>query len=103
MKMNTAQKKKMQMEQAKAIGKVNGRIREAFLEGQRSGIYDTVYMMLWVLHEKEGYGKQRLTRVYKELVKLADCVIEEEKTALTLDDIKKALAEECGIVISPVK
>lgn len=101
--MSKAQQKKQEMENKIALNVINQRIRAAFDEGQKIGIYETVHLLLWVLHDKEGFGKTRLSRVYMALCDLADCLNSADVTGLTVEDIKRGLAEECNITIAPVK
>lgn len=101
--MSKAQQKKQQMEEKIAVNIINQKIKAAFDEGQKIGIYETVHLLLWVLHDKEGFGKTRLARVYMALNDLADCLNAADITGLTMEDIKCGLAEECKITIAPVK
>lgn len=98
--MNTAQRKKEQLKALKETSMINARIKDAYVAGSKHGIYDTVNLMLWTLHTKNGFGQKRLTQLYKDLVYLSDCVIAE---TLSVDDIVEALAEECGIRVGEVK
>lgn len=100
--MSQASRKRDNLQALKDVSAINQRIRQAYNVGQQQGIFETVNLLLWVLHSKEGYGKKRLTRIYNELVYLSECV-NDEKTHLRLDDIKEQLAEECGIRVGGVK
>ena len=60
-----------------------------------AAVMDTCMMVfLWALHNAEGYGEKRLTRVLVEADKVADYISEHR---LTTSDIKKALKEETGL------
>lgn len=55
-------------------------------------------MMLYVLHEKEGFGKVRMSRVMEEFIEVSDSVYYKY---LTFNDIVKYLKEECSVDIEP--
>ena len=60
-----------------------------------SAIMDTCMMVfLWALHNAEGYGEKRLTRVLVEADKVADYISERR---LSVKDIREALREETGL------
>lgn len=40
--------------QAKALGAINGRIREAYQAGQNDGVHQAVVLVLFMLHDKSG-------------------------------------------------
>ena len=98
--MGQAQRNKRDLETYKAIGEINRRIGDAYMQGQREAIKETISLMLWVLHENEGFGNARLTRTYYNLKNLIDSVNDKERT---LADIEAALFDECKIKIADVK
>lgn len=49
-----------------------------------------------VMHDKEGYGKKRLKRLWKEVNALSDSVI---KGYVKISDLQKTLDEEMGVVL----
>lgn len=51
---------------------------------------------LTVLHDKEGYGRRRLARVFRDVNKLSE---EVNEGRVSLLDLKKVLEEEQGIVV----
>ena len=51
---------------------------------------------LTVLHDKEGYGRRRLSRVFRDVNKLSE---EVNEGRVSLLDLKKVLEEEQGIVV----
>lgn len=60
-----------------------------------ASIMDTCMMVfLWALHNAEGYGEKRLTRVLVEADKVADYISERR---LSVKDIREALREETGL------
>ena len=60
-----------------------------------AAIMDTCMMVfLWALHNAEGYGEKRLTRVLVEADKVADYISERR---LSVKDIREALREETGL------
>lgn len=52
---------------------------------------------LWVLHDKEGYGKKRLERVYENVKELFDSYL--DRNQITLIDLKNTLEDECGVTV----
>lgn len=52
---------------------------------------------LITMHDKEGYGPRRLSRVWKEVEKL---MAEIEEGRVDVYDLKKTLEEELGVYIS---
>ncbi len=49
-----------------------------------------------VMHDKEGYGRKRLKRLWKHVNELADSVT---KGYVKISDLEKTLAEEMGVVL----
>ena len=84
--MSVAERKKAQLDRLK--------MQKLYDQGQKDGIENAIWLMLWSLHTKQGYGKKRLTDVYTEIVKQAECLISGN---LDMADIRNALREECGI------
>ncbi len=56
----------------------------------------TLIAFLTVLHDKEGYGRRRLSRVFRDVNKLSE---EVNEGRVSLLDLKKVLEEEQGIVV----
>lgn len=83
--------------QAKALGAINGRIREAYQAGQDDGVHQAVVLVLFMLHDKYGFGKKRLTDMYHQLLELSDSVIH---GYVSFDDIEQVLADECKIKVN---
>ena len=55
-----------------------------------------IILLLSVMHDKHGYGKERLARVLDQLDSLADSV---SKGYVKLADLRYMIEDECGIVI----
>ena len=56
----------------------------------------TLIAFLTVLHDKEGYGRRRLSRVFDNVNKLSEEIAEGR---VSLFDLRKVLEEEQGIVV----
>ena len=71
-------------------------LKKIKLECTEKAIDDALAIFLTVMHDKEGYGKTRMKRLHKRIEELADTVAE---GYVTMGNLKKALKDECGIVI----
>ena len=69
------------------------RIKE---EVTRSATENAFVLFFTVLHDKWGFGRKRLTRVFKQVEALASMVNETPHT-VTVEQLKKALTEELGV------
>ena len=69
------------------------RIKE---EVTRSATENAFVLFFTVLHDKWGFGRKRLTRVFKQVEALAAMVNETPHT-VTVEQLKKALAEDFGV------
>ena len=69
------------------------RIKE---EVTRSATENAFVLFFTVLHDKWGFGRKRLTRVFKQVEALASMVNETPHT-VTVERLKKALTEELGV------
>lgn len=55
-------------------------------------------MMLYVLHEREGFGNKRLSRVMDEFIETADSIYYKY---VTFNDIVEYIRDECGVDLEP--
>lgn len=69
------------------------RIKE---EVTRSATENAFVLFFTVLHNKWGFGRKRLTRVFKQVEALAAMVNETPHT-VTVEQLKKALVEDLGV------
>ena len=69
------------------------RIKE---EVTRSATENAFVLFFTVLHDKWGFGRKRLTRVFKQVEALASMVTETPHT-VTIEQLKKALVEDLGV------
>lgn len=74
----------------------NRRDREIQLGKYKNWLASITYSVLFVLHDKEGFGNKRLSRFLRNWEVLWDDV---QGNWLKIQDIKKALEEECGITL----
>ena len=85
----------------RTLGDVEYFAQEMYRKGARDGAEKAVntrlLMVLWVLHDKFGFGEKRLMRFTDEMNALAD-----EMNAKLLDEkgIIKALKSECDLEIA---
>lgn len=85
----------------RTLGDVEYFAQEMYRKGARDGAEKAVntrlLMVLWVLHDKFGFGNKRLMRFTDEMNALAD-----EMNAKLLDEkgIIKALKSECDLEIT---
>lgn len=63
-------------------------------EQQKKNFESTLILILWVLHDKFGFGQQRLTKVQKELKVLIDNY---NDGLFTAEELINQLYEETGI------
>lgn len=61
------------------------------------GVLFTTIILLFVMRDKFGYGKNRLKRLYNEMEKLAESI---SLGYVRLTDLQLALEQESGITIS---
>lgn len=61
------------------------------------GVLFTTIILLFVMRDKFGYGKNRLKRLYNEMEKLAESI---SLGYVRLTDLQLALEKESGITIS---
>lgn len=69
------------------------RIKE---EVTRSATENAFVLFFTIMHDKHGYGRKRLTRLFKEVEYLASMVNETPHT-VTIEQLKKALRDETRI------
>lgn len=69
-------------------------VKRAKAEAQSVAVDTSCAMTLMVLHDKFGFGKQRLTKYWEELNYLADSIT---KGYVKCPDLDQVLLEECGI------
>ena len=69
------------------------RIKE---EVTRSATENAFVLFFTVLHDKWGFGRKRLTRVFKQVEALASMVNETPHT-VTIEQLKKALVDDLGV------
>ena len=69
------------------------RIKE---EVTRSATEGALVLFFTVMHDKHGYGRKRLKRLFKEVEYLASMVNETPHT-VTIEQLKKSLVEDLGI------
>jgi hypothetical protein len=62
----------------------------------RSATENAFVLFFTIMHDKHGYGRKRLTRLFKEVEYLASMVNETPHT-VTIEQLKKALKDETGI------
>ena len=65
-------------------------------ECTNKAVNDALTIFLTVMNNKEGYGKTRIKRLYKRIEELSDTVSD---GYVTIERLKKALEDECGIII----
>lgn len=65
-------------------------------EAQNTAISITWAIFFSVMRDKEGYGKTRLQRLWKEVEELSDSI---SKGYVNVQDLMDALEEEAGIVL----
>ena len=101
-KMSAAERKKRDMHakvlEAQLTQHMEKVAVDAYKAGQNDATIDATNIFLWAPKESEGFGTQRLKRVYEKAVLISEC-INEDKTGLTVEDIKQALLDENGIVV----
>ena len=71
-------------------------LRKVKLDCTEKAIDDALPIFLTVMHDKEGYGKTRMRRLHRRIEELSDTVAE---GYVTIENLKKALKDECGIII----
>ena len=49
-----------------------------------------------VMHDKWGFGRKRLSRMFKQVTELSE-MVNETPRCVTIDQLKKALKDELGI------
>ena len=69
------------------------RIKE---EVTRSATESAFVLFFTVMHDKWGFGRKRLARVFKQIEELASMVNETPHT-VTMEQLKRSLVEEMGI------
>lgn len=92
--MKTAKRKKMELQAKLMQGQINHQLHLA----RNDAVVDTMYLLLWALKTRQGYGTKRLKKVYEDILFVSEC-INQKGTGLTIDDIKQSLLEENNIVI----
>ena len=84
----------------RTLGDVEYFAQEMYRKGARDGAEKAVntrlLMVLWVLHDKFGFGEKRLMRMADEINELAK---EMNMNLLDEKDIIKALKDECDLEI----
>ena len=85
----------------RTLGDVEYFAQEMYRKGARDGAEKAVntrlLMVLWVLHDKFGFGNKRLMRMTDEINELADAM---NMKLLGEKDIIKALKDECDLEIT---
>lgn len=85
----------------RTLGDVEYFAQEMYRKGARDGAEKAVntrlLMVLWVLHDKFGFGNKRLMRMTDEINELAE---EMNMNLLGEKDIIKALKDECDLEIT---
>ena len=71
-------------------------IRRIKEEVTRSATENVLVLLFTVMHDKHGYGRKRLTRLFKQVEYLASMVNETPHT-VTIEQLKKQLIEELDI------
>lgn len=56
-------------------------------------------MILWTLHTEFGFGKERIKRFHTALEEISWHIKHNETSGMTIDSIRKALHDECGVTI----
>lgn len=62
----------------------------------RSATENAFVLFFTIMHDKHGYGRKRLTRLFKEVEYLASMVNETPHT-VTIEQLKRALRDETGV------
>ena len=79
-------------------GNIEKVVAGAITETQKKIEYDTCMnytkLVLMVLHDKFGFGEQRVAKFHRELAELSECI---SKGLVSIDDIGKALKTECKV------
>lgn len=105
---STAAYRKADMEARKWAGIINADRRKEF----DRGLMTATVVVLWMMHREYGFGQTRLYRIIKQIVQYNTNYIapaydpkREEGTfeGLSLEEMCKALAEECSIYINVEK
>ena len=65
----------------------------------RSATENALVLFFTVMHDKWGFGRKRLARIFKQVEELASMVNEKPHT-VTIEQLKKSLVEELGIQIT---
>ena len=85
----------------RTLGDVEYFAQEMYRKGARDAAEKAVntrlLMVLWVLHDKFGFGNKRLMRMTDEINELADAM---NMKLLGEKDIIKALKDECDLEIT---
>ena len=85
----------------RTLGDVEYFAQEMYRKGARDAaekaVITRLLMMLWVLHDKFGFGNKRLMRMTDEINELADAM---NMKLLGEKDIIKALKDECDLEIT---
>ena len=94
----------MNRQDRRALAKpgVAAAVVQAAIEQQRRQLEDeTVYnytaLILWVLHDKFGFGTKRIAKLHHELAQMSGFLKTGE---VNIEDIVAALDRECGINLS---
>lgn len=69
------------------------RIKE---EVTRSATENAFVLFFTVMHDKWGFGRRRITRIFKQVEYLASMVNETPHT-VTIEQLKKSLVEDLGV------
>lgn len=85
----------------RTLGDIEYFAQEMYKKGARDGAEKAVntrlLMVLWVLHDKFGFGNKRLMRMADEINELAEAM---NKNLLDEKGIIKALKDECDLEIT---
>lgn len=80
------------------------RMNLIYRQGENIGYTEATIIMLWLLHTEYGFGKVRLARFLKQILVFCEAYIavsggEGEWKGIGLEDMTKALKDECDIDI----
>lgn len=100
--------RKADMEARRIAGMINADMRKEF----DRGLMTATVVVLWMMHREYGFGKVRLYRIIRQIVKynteyIAPAYDEKREEGsfegLSLEQMCEALAEECDIYIDVKK
>lgn len=94
---------------AVAQGSAGNELQIEYQKGQSAGFARTLAVILWVMHQEFGFGRQRLLQLMAETAYLCQehiaptkqKVKRNEYHGITVEDIAEQLFEQSGIYINP--